>query len=91
MSRDEDTQFMRRGSTVQMDYGTVTLGAAGTAVVYTHLNRVDMVIAGHRSALSPSAPHVSARTEADAPYFTITDPAGAVNADAVVNYVAFGK
>lgn len=91
MSRSETTQFMRRGSTVQMDFGVVTLSSAGVGTIYTHLNRVDMGLAGHRDAMSSFPPQVSARTDAQAPYVTLTDPAGAVNASCVVNYVLFGK
>lgn len=91
MARSETTQFMRRGSTVQMDYGVVTLNTSGVGMVYTQLNRVDMGLAGHRDALSSFPPQVSERTDAQAPYVTITDPAGAVNASVVCNYVLFGK
>jgi len=89
MSR-ADTQHMKRGKSIQFDFGTATLGTDGTVTIYTHLNRVQTGVAGHRASLGSAALQVSARTEAGKPYFTITDPAGAVSSGDTVNYLAAG-
>lgn len=90
MSR-ANTQFTNGGRNLQCDYGTVILGADGTATVYTQLSQLRAALVSHRSAISPSPPLASARVSGTAPYITLTDPAGAVNASAVVNYFFVGR
>jgi len=91
MSRSTDTQNMKRGKSIQFDFGTVTLGAAGTAIVYTQLNRVQAAFASHQSSLSSCALQIGARAAGSgAPNVTITDPAGAVSSGDTIHYGLLG-
>ena len=86
MARSDDTQHYQEQ--VQKDFGTVILGAAGTATFSTYLGNVRSGTANHQSGSQvASTLQVGALSSGTV---TITDSAGAANADAVVAYCLFG-
>ena len=86
MARSDDNQHYHKSP--QMDFGIVTLSAAGIGSVVTPLSTVRSGVASHRSgALVASSLQVSALSSGTV---TITDSAGILNAGAVVNYILVG-
>lgn len=89
MSWDNENQFIAGLNGANAEFGTVTLGADGTVAVPSHLSKVVFVICQHKSgALVSSSPRTTGVLTNNT--FTITDPAGAANAGATVQYIAAG-
>lgn len=89
MTWDPTKQWQAHAPGASFEFGEATLGADGTVEVATLLSTVKHATANHKSgAIANSALQIDLTITNG--HVTITDPVGAVNANAVVTYMFLG-